>query len=374
MAKGVFGGDCVEHHTVYVYDRGGVTRVGQLIDVSEVMWKRDRDGVSEANIFILGAACSAQAEILSNIEPKRSEIVIFRGAERVWEGPVWRVGWHSDRVEINAHDVMAYVNATPMTQAYQSAVEGESDTVIARIERIMAAEMGVWEVLDPPANVMPHVVAHHSPNEAKTASRSIPFEMTVGEQIQQFARQSGIDYTVIGRAIHFWDTSRSLGQTRTLTEHDFFSEVVITAYGADMTSAVYVIGADGLYGYAAEESPYYGPWTTILTAWNEEGTAEPGQEELDGQAKRNLSGRMPVPVEVRVPDNSGIRLNETLTIHDMVPGVHVLLLATLNSRRMSQMQKIDLVTVTETSEGETVQVTLTPASKEDSDDIEPPEL
>jgi hypothetical protein len=114
VATGVYGGECVEGHTVYVYDRGGMTRVGQILDVSSVRWTRDRDGVSEADIRIEGSACSAQAELLSEIEPKRSEIVIYRGQDRVWEGPVWRVGWHADYVEINAHDVMAYVMSTPL--------------------------------------------------------------------------------------------------------------------------------------------------------------------------------------------------------------------------------------------------------------------
>lgn len=74
-----------------------------------------------------------------------------------------------------------------------------------------------------------------------------------------------------------------------------------------------------------------------------------------------------MPVEVRVPDNSGVRLSHDLTIDDLVCGVQVPLRATLNARRLSQLQKIDLVTVTETADGETIQVTLSPANKPDED-------
>jgi hypothetical protein len=112
-------------------------------------------------------------------------------------------------------------------------------------------------------------------------------------------------------------------------------------------------------------SPYYGPWSLIVTAFDEEGTTEATQSELNGQAARALNGRMPVPVEVRIPDGSGVRLSSTLTIHDLVPGVQVPLLATLNARKLSQMQKIDLVVVTETPEGEMIALTLTPATKPD---------
>ena len=385
MATGYYGGQCIQDHTVYIYDRGGMTRVGQLLDVSQVRWTRDRDGVSEADIRVEGSACSAQANLLSRIEPKRSEVVIFRGEDRVWEGPVWRVGWHADYVEINAHDIMAYINGTPLSKEYDNRFKADYDTngdpihiytqpteVTTRIGQILSHEMAVWENLEPPANVLPFVKIHHYPNEAKTSAYTKAFEMTVGEHIQSLARYGGVDYTVVGRALHVWDVSRNLGRTRQLTEADFFSEVIITAYGADMATDVYVVGHDGKYGHASAPSSYYGPWTMILTAYNEEGTADPTQPELDSQAKRNINGRQPVPVEVRIPDNSGIRLNETLTIHDMVPGVQIPLLATLNSRQLSQLQKIDHVTVVETPEGETIQVILTPATKADDDDPEVP--
>ena len=378
MVAGLYGGQCIQGHTIYIYDRGGMTRVAQLLDVSQVTWSRDRDGVSEATVRVEGSACSAQADVLAALEPKRSELVIFRGQDRVWEGPVWRVGWNSGHVEVNAHDIMAYILATPLSKEWDNRYRAKYDEdgnvievysqpteVTTRIGEILNYELAVWESISPPANVKPHVQIHHSEGEARTSAYTMPFEMTVGEHIQSLGRTAGIDWTVLGRTLHVWDVSSSLGRTRTLTEADFFSEVIITAYGADMAASVYVVGRDGKYGHASAESPYYGPWTMILTAYNEEGTADPTQEELDSQAKRNINGRMPVPVEVRVPDNSGIRLDETLTIHDMVPGVQVPLLATLNARQLSQIQKIDLVTVTETPEAETIQVTLTPATKPD---------
>ena len=95
-------------------------------------------------------------------------------------------------------------------------------------------------------------------------------------------------------------------------------------------------------------------------------TDAPGEPELHSQAARNLAGRSPVPAEVRVPDNSGVALSETLTINMLVPGVQVLR-ARLNARPMSQMQKIDSVKVTETSQGEHIQITLTPTTRPDSD-------
>lgn len=379
MAVGKWGGECVSGHTVYIYDRGGTRRIAQLLDLSQVRWTRDRDGVSEAEVQVDGSACSAQREILANIEPKRSELVIYRGDDRVWEGPVWRVGWHADHVEIAAHDVMAYVFGTALTKEWDNRHRDDTTDpdnpvpisrpteATTRIGNILQYEMQPWEALDPPVNVLPHLQIHHFANEARTTAYTMPFEMTAGEHIAHMAHYSGIDYTAVGRAIHVWDVSRSLGKTRQLTEADFLSEVVVTAYGADMAATVYVVARGGAYGEAHSLGQFYGPWVQILTAFQEEGTNDPTQEELDSQARRGLNGRYPVPVEVRVPDGSGIRLSDTLTIQDLVPGVQVPLLATLNARTLSQLQKIDHVKVEETAEGETVSVSLTPATKPDED-------
>jgi hypothetical protein len=374
VATGQFGGQCVAGHTVYIFDRGGSTRIAQILDLSSVQWSRDRDGVSEATVRVEGSACSAQASVLSQIEPKRHEMVIFRGADRVWEGPVWRVGWHSDWVEINAHDIFEYFLGTPLTVPYSSAYPNV-DTVMDRVQRILDNELPVWELLPTPANILPFVTIHQNPTtDPKTTSVTKAFEMTVGEHIQNLAHYSGIDWACIGRAFHVWDVDRHLGRTHLMTEADFLgSEVILTAYGSDHTQNAYVIGEDGVYGqaHALEYNDYYGPWSKIFTAYNEEGTDSPTQGELNSQAARNVSGRSPVPVEVRIPDNSSIRLTDTLGIQDLVPGVQIPVLATLNARRTSQMQKLDHLQVTEDASGENVQVTLVPSTRNDEDTEEP---
>jgi hypothetical protein len=380
------GINCVAGHTAYIYDRGGMTRLGPLKDMSVVRWVRDRDGVSQADVVIAGDACAHQAEFLASIEPKRHELVIFRGEDRVWEGPIWHVGWEPGAVRINAHDVLEYLFWTPLTKVWSNAYP-DIIPVTTRMEEIITYEMGTnwsiprptptppipvtaWENVDPPANVLPHLTIHHFPNEAETSAVTAAWEMTVGEHLLYTARHSGIDFTAVGRGIHIWDTSRSIGQTRMLTDADFLAGARVTAYGADHTVYGIVTSDDGRAGFAWTDHTYYGPWTKMFTVYDQDASAAPTQAELDSQAWRNVSGRNPVPVEVRVPDNTGIRLDETLTIHDLVPGVRVPLLATLNARKISQDQKLDRVVVTETGAGENVQVTLTPATKPDEDEEE----
>lgn len=378
---------CVPGHTVQMYDRGGRRALGPALDLSSVRWSRQRDAISDAKITITGDACSRQYEFLSSLRTHRHEMAVFRGQDRVWEGPIHRIGDFSTRFEIVAHDVLQYLDAQPLTQEWSNA-HPNSAPVTTRIGNIIQYEMThgrtqkdvndvtvnvpAWELLDPPANVVPHLQIHHFPNEAGTSAVTEPFEMTVFQHLASLARQSGIDFTTIGRAIHIWDVSRSLGRTSPMSDSNFLEYVILTEYGADHTQAAYVVGSDGAYGSAItrENLDYYGPWTKIFTTYNEEGTEAPTVSELNSQARRNLAGRTPVPVEVRIPDNSTILLTDAFTIHDLVPGTQVPLRALLNARKMDQLQKIDSVTVVEDENGESIRVTLTPATKPDSDEEE----
>lgn len=376
---------CVTEHRAYIYDRGGRARLAELRDIAQVQWARDRDGISEASVVITGRSCEQQRSLIRRFATKRHELVIFRGDDRVWEGPLSRISDEGPRIVIAAKDVLWYLAGTALSRVWDNSGVNATE-VTSRFEEIIRWELthsrtvkkiggGTlvrpgWEQADPPVNLLEFLTVHHFPNEARTTARTEISEFTVGTHLANAARSSGIDYTAIGRAIHIWDTSRHIGRTRTLTEADFFGNIVITEYGADHTQIAYVGGMDDIYGEMAnpDNIDFYGPWETVYTAYNEEGSSGPTQSELDSQASRNTSGRSPVPYEVRIPDNSSVRLGNTLSVNDLVPGSQVPLRATLNTRAYEQLQKIDHVRVTETAEGENVQLTLTPATRPDSDE------
>jgi hypothetical protein len=413
--------ECVTGHSVSIYDRGGTRPIWNMRDLSQVRWERVRDNISEASFRVQGDACSDQAGIIDALRSRRHEMRIFRtdsfGSRVVWEGPVSRVSSQDGFADVFAKDVLKYLDLQPLTQRWSNATEGgivQKDTVTGRIEGIIDYELshgrtvfapsnaandalvpgliaqgflvtpvtGGYAVvipaledtsgLLPPVNVLPYLQVHHWPNEAETTAVTEPYEFTVFEHLASLGRTSGIDYTAVGRAIHVWDVSRSLGRLPQWTEANFHGPVIVTEYGEDHTQVAYVTGQDGAVGVAVnlENLGYYGGLSTVFTAYQEEGTEDPTQSELNSQARRNTSGRSPAPVEVRVPDNSTIVLDDTLTIDKLIPGVQVFLRATLAARQIAQLQKIDHVVVTETASKETIQVTLTPATKPDDDEEE----
>lgn len=359
-----------ERHTAQLFDRGGLKKLGNLAPLVRVKWERRRDGVSVAMIYI-GSFGSGCGEALGLIESGRAEVVIFRGKERVWEGPISRVTYKGAVIEIEAKDVMYYVSRTTMHNEYDNR-HPRTSTILARLERIMPAELSRKEACDPPYNIVPHIQYLYStdPNvtDSRTAAQTLPYQMSLFDHIDNYAARGGLDYTVLGRSILFFDVHTRIGQTPQVTGKDFIGDPVITQYGSELTTQVAMTDGKGNYGEYGGIDPYYGEWEMLHQAYDETSQdptnpqEPPTVAELRAQAQRaQKQGKTP-PLVVRVPDNTRLNPDGVLKIRDLVPGVWIPLSATLPGRSVSQMQKLDTMTVEETADGgETIQVTLSPA-------------
>lgn len=359
-----------ETHKVALYDRGGRKKLGDLAPVIRVKWERRRDSPSVANITI-GSFGSGCGEALGLLESGRAEIVIFRGTERVWEGPISRISYKGPVIEVEAKDVMYYVSRTTMHAEYDNRHPNTS-TILARLQRIMPAELARKEACDPPYNIVPHIQYLYSTDPAvtdsRTAARTMPYQMSLFDHIDNYAARGGLDYTVLGRAILFFDVHSKIGQTPMVTAADFIGDPVITQYGAELTTSVAMTDGKGNFGEYGAIDPYYGEWELVHQAYDE--TAQdstnpqepPTVAELRSQAQRAQKQGSRPPLVVRIPDNTRLNPNGVLKIRDLVPGVWIPLTATLPGRSVSQMQKLDTMTVEETAaDGEVIQVTLSPA-------------
>jgi hypothetical protein len=296
--------------------------------------------------------------------------VIFRDGVRVWEGPLTLATYYRDHIELQARDVMHYAYRLGLSKAYNNAYPN----VIKGVERarnILTNELGRRETESPPINVVPFLTFLIEDDDAKTARSTTIWEKTAYEDVDDMAAHSGIDYTVIGRRIVVWDTTKMLGQTPVMTEADIIGEIVVTSYGMELATFAVSTGADGVYGTSGGADPYYGRWEIIVANESETGTTDsddettdPDQDALNSQSKANLAGRNPTPVMVRVPEGSQLSPDSPIKLEDLIPGVQVPLRATLTGRVFSQMQKLRHVEVSADESGEQIGITLVPAPKD----------
>jgi hypothetical protein len=202
----------------------------------------------------------------------------------------------------------------------------------------------------------------------------------VYEEIDDLASRSGLDYTVVGRSIILFDRHVEFSRTPAVSENDFIGGIIVASYGMEGATYAAVTDGQGTWGEVGGVDPYYGEWEILDTAYLEQAgnpyeaptvPTPPTVGEMASQAQRNLNGRNPVPVIVRVPDGSQLNPNGVLRMEHLVPGIRVPLVATLTARTFSQMQKLDNVKVQESAENaETITITMSPAS---ADDVPPTE-
>jgi hypothetical protein len=354
----------IENHTATIYDRGGMRPLFELKKLSSVKWGRERDDMSSAQLTLSSNEVSRQAENLNQIDPGRHELVVFRDGVRQWEGPCNIPTQTGEIFSLTANDTLHYYNRRVMHARYSSA-SPNVEYVVRRFERIARAELARKEALG--YNLLSYLNVYQDADDAKTSTVTEAWQATVYGHLESLAAKSGIDYTMVGRALHVWDTSKpKLGTTPVVSQKDFRGKITVAKYGAELATRTIVTDGQGAAGQAGGEDPYYGEVELLATAYDEEtDDVLPTLDELIAQAKRNLRGRMPTPLTVRVPENSSIDPRGVFKPEFWVPGIYVPLRGVFGSAPVTQMQKLQNVTVTEGPDGETVQVSLYPATSAD---------
>lgn len=356
--------DCISKHRVFIHDRGGIQRLDELLDIQSLTYSRVRDDTSTAQVNIAPKYCAAQRAVLDRVcaGAGRFEAVIYRGDERAWEGPINIVTDTLAGFEVTASDVSQYWAQTVLHAGYSNAYPKIGYT-IDRAKKMFTAELARKEAIG--YNLLGYHVYVQTPTDAKTSRVTLPYQTTLFAEIDDLAAKSGMDYTVIGRRVVIWDTDNNIGQTRTLTNADFLGDgIVVSTYGSQVVTRSIATDGQGAHGQAGGIDPYYGEIESLTSPTEEDqnsGNTAPDQATLNGQALANLTGKNPAPVIIRVADGASINPNGVLALGDFVPGVFIPVQATVNGRVISQWQKLDKVTFSEDSSGETISVTLSPA-------------
>lgn len=373
-------------YRVFVYEQGGQQIIGEITDQTLLRYRRIRDDISNCTVMYNGTDDQI-CELLGNIRCWMHEIVVFRNGRRVWEGPITRLTYYTDRVEVEAQDVMAYLYRRIMRQGYNDSyrlltvqddttggvvqVQTGLNTVVERASRIIVNGLAPHDI-----NILPYLTRFDFEDDARQ-SRVVPdYATTCWQEVDDLAATAGLDYTVVGRRIILNDTHRPIGRLPQMTNGDFSEPPIVSEYGMQLANYYAVTNGNGVWGHArplaeGDNNEFYGPVELLTSAYGE---TEAGPEEvltqearaqlietLEQQAARGIASRWPTPLVVRVPDNSTLNPHVEIGFDQLVPGVWVPLVASGTCRSVEQWQKLDEVTIEVTPSGESIQVTMSPA-------------
>lgn len=366
-------------HRAFIYRRGGTTRVGEISNLTKITWSRLRDDISSAEIDVAdwGVDCGA---LLAKLQCWAYELVIYRdngySVDRVWEGPITKLTYKKDEVTISAKDVMGYAYRRIIKEKMSDAGKGNGRSVVDRATRVLQNSL---------ASDDPNILAYLTPlanTDDAIQYRSTPaYSRTAFEEVDDMAANAGLDYTVMGRSILLWGTKHRIGTLPEFRDENFGAAPIVSEYGMSMANVYVVSDGNGLAGVAdrlddSGNDPIYGRVEMLSSTWASDSDSETGTYTAEGaatiiasfteSAERSIDDRYPVPVVVRVPDNTSLNPNTVLSIQHLVPGVVIPLRSSGTLRTVRSNQKLDSVTVTEQGGVETIEVVMSPFNRDDS--------
>jgi hypothetical protein len=361
---------------VYIYDRGGIVRRGEVTPAKQVMWSRVRDDLGALSVTTNGFD-SLAADLFRATHTWTHELVVFRDGVRVAEGPITKITDTPTGFTIDAYDVMGYVYRRIMRQGYNDTYKVVNNVPEGLRSVVQRAGIIIANALAPnDPNVLPYLTMLSYPDDAQEARTAPDYSKTAFAEIDDMAANAGLDFSVIGRRIILNDTHRPVGRGIELRTENFTAPPVIAEYGLSLADYYAATDNNGLWGAAQHEGSPYGGVEILATGFTDatEQAKTLTREQRDRitkslteQAQRGIASRYPAPYQVRVPDNTQLLPDTPIDINSLVPGVWHPLRAQGTVIEISQWQKLDSVTVTQDASGEKVAVVFSPAPNRGED-------
>lgn len=371
-------------HRVFIYRRGGKRRVGELTGLSSVGWGRVRDDISPAKIVVSDWSVDC-GNLLSKLQTWAYELVIYRdngySNERVWEGPITKLTYETDKVTIDAKDVMAYAYRRIIKRAMNDGGWGSSGvSIIDRAETILLDTLGP----DDP-NVLGYLTPLRQDDDVKQYRNLPAYSRTAFEEIDDMAANAGLDYAAVGRRIMLWGTKHRIGTLPEFRDEHLGAPPIVSEYGMSLANRYVVSDGNGVWGEAVRlkydhlfdpgYDDVYGLVEMLSSSWASDSAGDTGTYTEAGKAKirqsfaeaseRSIADRYPPPVVVRIPDNTSLSPDTPVTIQQLAPGVAIPLRSVGTLRQVRGLQKLDSVTVEEVAGTETITITLSSFSRDD---------
>jgi hypothetical protein len=339
-------------HRAFVYERGGVVPVGELEPLSAVRWERVRDEISTASVAVPTYNC---CELLGDLRCILHELHIERNDETVWQGPITRIEYEYDQVQVYAEDVLWQAKRRVMTEGYDQKSPNLWN-VIDRMNWLLWDQC--YAQFGNPWNVTPRPLRH--PGDPTTSRQVFAYQFYVWEDFDKYAEDNGTDYTVINREVFFFDTNYAWKVIPPLDETHVSQFPRVVEYGNQLATRAFVSNSQGYAGSAATPISAYG-LVDDLTSNTQDGSTEPAPtaEEIAAwsqTASRHLTH--PAPVSVVIPENTTLMPGAPWMMADLVPGAWFQVNIDILCRSHSEWQRLHQVTVTESApQGEQVQFT-----------------
>jgi hypothetical protein len=366
-------------HSAKVYARGGVTHLLDLTPLVNVRWNRKRDDISDAAITVGVQDCCDE---LGDLETTIMELHVFRDGVPCWEGPITRLEYRHDNVQIFAEDILWVMKRTAFTSGYSHAYPNIGlvlDQMDEDARQRTYAKYGDPWRMTTPVNRIHKVVSAGGPKTAKTVPA---WSITTWEDFDSFAEDAGADYTVVNRDLYFWDINYAWSVLPALNYTHLAEWPYIAEYGNELGTTYIITNGAGFAGVGNAPNSVitkYGHVDLISSSWNESVTSTepqsaPTPQELAAmlsQAQKQVTLTHPPPVQVVISENSTLMPGAPWDVNTIMPGswFDFTIDQGLCRRMINEPLRLHHMEVTESATGEVVHIS---CSQAPSARIDPP--
>lgn len=325
-------------HTAQIVDRDGQVLTEATV-LTRVEWSRALDDVSDARIVVSpDDDCCGR---LGQVRAWRHRLDIWRDDRFAWSGPIIRPRWTPAGVEIDAVDVLGWLDRR---------VPHDTVTFFGR----ELTEVAEWLIRDGYAPDDPgHRVRTIAPSRIYGDRAYEAGIGQTGDHLRDLAA-TGIDYTAVGADILLLPEDHH-ARIGSLTDDDFPDGLTVTEDGAALATRVIVHGRDDVRGEAGGHHPYYG----LLERAVEE-TSILDDRSATAAARARLRASMPAPVMLDTTETT-LSPDAPVEVTDLVPGWSLDVTTTQTCRTVSQSLRILGMRVRDSDDGEQIGLQLSPA-------------
>jgi hypothetical protein len=348
-------GNANNHASVWTQDGRS-----KLLDLpaTSVEWERTLCGISRATAVVRSVDCEKR---FAEIQPWAHTLVVHRGTDRVWEGPIGDITDSPDALTIPASDVLGWTERRPVRTA-------RAVTASPVVTELNASITSAFASHDPNVLAYRQTLAGPSgtdfgPNVAReVAAWSAYHDDDMGSLVALGAR-----FTVLGRSILAWAETVTIGRTPTLVpERHLLTGVTIRLAASQLATEVVARDDQGhasAYrgaGLPPLADPFYGHVGVLAGVG---GDQKPPALARAATSIRDQS--YPLPYVVEVPGDAALSCDAPFPMTQLVPGSLVPLeTTTATGRRVSATFVLASVKVNQSRNAdEKVAITLAPLTE-----------
>ena len=331
-------------HRAAIFDRCESVKVADLDDLLYVRWERVLDNHSEAVVEVgrRGACCRA----LENVRAGRHELIIWRGNEQVWSGPLMMPEFGYSVTTLRARDRWAWLDGHAIRQSME--LSGDYTTIaVELLKHALTHPDGTGDE----TCILDYLDARLTGVWTDVEYKA--YQQSVGAELRNLAK-GPLNVTFVGQSLVMFGPY-PLSRTAMLQDIDFLDEITVVENAHALATRVIVVG-DGVIGACGGTDPYYGLWERIIQ--DNTITSQRGAEMLACAELMQHS-----PLVVSVPNGAHLSPNAPVSISELIPGVEIPVWSQRTCREVNQNLVLARLVVEEDDGGEQVMVTLSPGGE-----------